>query len=386
MNARFTLDGSDALEKRLADICEQTRKRIEAAVPPGRCPGLSLGGGYGRGEGGVLKTAEGDQPYNDLEFYLFVRGNLLLAERQYGGALHEAAGKLSSEAGLEVEIKMLSSQKLRRSPVSMFYYDLLMGHRWLWGDDSLLAGCEHHRSGARIPLAEATRLLMNRCSGLLFAKERLEHERGDEPFTPADADFVGRNLAKAQLAFGDVVLAVQGQYHWSCRKRHQRLEKLVLDDDAPWLPDVQQEHMAGLEFKLHPYRSTASRATLLNEYARLNELGLKLWLWLEGQRLPRRFSSARDYALSSTNKCPETSAGRNRLVNIKAFGPGSLFRPRASRNPRERLLHALTVLLWEPKSCLEPVVLRKLEQELGASANSYADLVAAYRRLWKRFN
>ena len=47
-----------------------------------------------------------------------------------------------------------------------------------------------------------------------------------------DADFVGRNLAKDQLAFGDVLLTAHGQYHWSCQERHRRLECL----DVPSLP------------------------------------------------------------------------------------------------------------------------------------------------------
>src|SRR3989442_3228826 len=119
----------------------------------------------------------------------------------------------------------------------MFYYDLVTRHHRLWGDEALLAGCDHHRDGGRIPLYEATRLLMNRCSGLLFAKERLQRDR----FTHDDADFVSRNLAKAQLAFGDAVLTVNGQYHWSCRERHQRLMNLSVPDDLPWLAEVRNQ-------------------------------------------------------------------------------------------------------------------------------------------------
>src|SRR5947199_6504474 len=107
----------------------------------------------------------------------------------------------------------------------MFYYDLVSGHRLVHGTDEWLGQCEHHRAAHRIPLHEATRLLMNRCSGLLFAQERLARV----PFSAEDADFVGRNLAKAKLAFGDVVLAMRGQYHWSCRERQKRLKKLAAE-------------------------------------------------------------------------------------------------------------------------------------------------------------
>jgi hypothetical protein len=73
----------------------------------------------------------------------------------------------------------------------MFYYDLVLGGRWWVGDEALFRGCEHHRESKAIPLHEATRLLMNRCSGLLFSADRL----CGRSFGPEDSDFVGRNLA-----------------------------------------------------------------------------------------------------------------------------------------------------------------------------------------------
>src|SRR2546430_11696875 len=66
---------------------------------------------------------------------------------------------------------LFRSAKLRRSGRGMFYYDLVLGHKWIIGEDKLLAGCEHHRQADLIPRWEATRLLMNRCSGLLFRSE-----------------------------------------------------------------------------------------------------------------------------------------------------------------------------------------------------------------------
>ena len=132
-----------------------------------------------------------------------------LNQHRFDTSLHSLAESLSPLAGVEVEFKILTLNKLRRSPPSMFYYDLMMRHRWLVGDESLLAGCAYHCAASRIPLREATRLLMNRCSGLLFAKEQIRRN----PFTSENADFVNRNLAKAQLALDDVLLTVEDSYH-----------------------------------------------------------------------------------------------------------------------------------------------------------------------------
>ena len=86
---RFTVNGSDALEQHLANVCKEVLVGIGRIIPEHKLEGLALGGGYGRGEGGVLKTPLGDQPYNDLEFYVFVRGHPWWHERRYSKALHE---------------------------------------------------------------------------------------------------------------------------------------------------------------------------------------------------------------------------------------------------------------------------------------------------------
>jgi hypothetical protein len=382
MKPRFTIDGSDELEARLAATCNKVLAGLESSIPAPKLEAVLLGGGYGRGEGGVLQTEAGDRPYNDLEFYVCLRGNRWWNETDFGPVLHALSEELSPAAELDVEFKLFSLDQLRCSPVNMFYYDLVMGHQWLLGEESFLRGCEHQREAGQIPLSEATRLLMNRSSGLLFAR----HHLMQKPFTPAHADFTGRNLAKAQLAFGDVVLAAHGQYHWSVRERHARLKKLSTPQELPWLPVVQRHHAAGLEFKLHPRKTAASASDLESQHSELVSLGLKLWLWLENRRLHQSFASARDYASSPEDKCPETKGWRNRLIHLRTFGPTQLLTGKWARYPRERLFHALALLLWEPAALHEPPLVRQLHRELNTRAADFEGLVRAYEKLWRRFH
>lgn len=379
---RFTLDGSAALEAHLAFVCDRVARGVARVIPAARLDGLMLAGGYGRGEGGVLREASGDRPYNDLEFYVVVRGNAWLAERRYRSALRELGDRLAPGAGLEVEFKVITLAKLRRSGPSMFYYDLVSGHRWLLGDDALLAGCEHHRDAGSIPRHEATRLLFNRCSGLLFSAERLRRR----PFGPEEADFVGRNLAKAGLAFGDALLAAAGQYHWSCRERQQRFlgqEHFGGDGSREAL---RRHHAAGVAFKLHPCRSMESREVLARRHAELTNLAWTVWRHLERRRLGREFDRPRAYATDGCHKCPETSRLRNRLVNAQAFGPLAALPVHGGRYPRERLFHALALLLWEEAALTDAPLRRVLQREIHTRATDFAGLVAAYEALWHRFN
>jgi hypothetical protein len=372
---RFTVDGSEALEHRLEALVKKVHHGVLRITGDKALQGLLLGGGYGRGEGGVLRTAQDDLPYNDLEFYVFLRGPLLKNRRKYQHLLNELSEELSHEAGLEVELKVFSLQKLRTSSVSMFFYDLLMGHRWVHGNEELLAGCAHHGAGELIPLHEATRLLMNRCSGLLLSAEYLQRPQ----FAAPESDFVNRNLHKLRLALGDAVLTSHGQYHWTCQERHRRLHLLNLD--LSWYPAVLAEHARGVEFKLHPFQSTASRTELEGDHKVLSDLAQQVWLWLEGKRLVRNFGTPAEYITCKQNKCPETSAFRNLLLNVVYLRRNALAAP--WRHPRQRVLNALTILLWLP---LDATSIPSLQRLLATKSADFPSLIAAYRALWSRVN
>jgi hypothetical protein len=374
---QFTLDGSADLEARLQNICAQVLEEVLSSVQTSHLQGLVLGGGYGRGEGGVLQTPAGDMPYNDLEFYVFIAGNRLWNERKYGYDLLHLAQRLSDTHRLHIEFKIDSLRRFRNSPVTMFSYDLVSRHRILHGRPPLFAGCERHLDSEALPPAEASRLLLNRFSGLLLVKEILAAGW----VSPEEADFSRRNLAKAQLALGDAVLAHVGRYHWSCLERRRRLE--ALNDTFPRLAEIRAHHSAGVEFKLHPCQSRESWAQLSKSHKAICILAQELWLWLESRRLRRGFSTAREYALSPLRKWPATPAWRNWLLTLRTFGAKALFARSALHYPRERLFNALPLLLWEPGS--EAQALIRLQQQLHTGAADWFGLVGAYKKVWSSY-
>lgn len=290
---RFTLDGSGELQRRLAELCRQICLAVLRIVTPPKLEALVLGGGYGRGQGGVLKTETGDAPYNDLEFYVFLGGNHLLNALKYRQSFHQLGESLSPEANLHVEFKLDSIEKLRRGPVSIFSYDLVSGQRIIFGSKTIFLGCERHLNSTRIPAAEATRLLLNRCSGLLLAKELLMKSS----LTEVESDFVGRNLAKAKLALGDALLVTHGKYHWDCLERNRRLHQLNSQAFPAFFQEALEYHAAGVQFKLHPIRVAKLIEDFRKEHFQVTELALQEWLWIENQRLHESFSTLRDTPL-----------------------------------------------------------------------------------------
>ena len=379
---RFTLDGSAALEKRLAILCEAAARGVQFLVPADKLEALVLGGGYGRGQGGVLRDGTGEHAYNDLEFYVFIRGDARLNEHRFHEPLARLGANLLPQLELHVEFKVYSTNKLRGQPVTMFTYDLAAGHHMIVSDETVFSGCEHHLAAHEIPLYEATRLLFNRCTGLLFAMAKLRKPA----FSDEDADFVGRNIAKAQLALGDVVLTVFGQYHWSVLERRDRLAKMSPRGPLPWLGDVQRHHAIGAEFKLHPQRTQSSNVTLNGIHGEVSALAREVWLWLENRRLGAQFKSTHEYAFSSANKCSETSGAKNILLNLTTFGGSALFGRGVSRYPRERALCALPLLLWPVDGAQNGEVERHLRRQLLTNATKWEDILAAYTRIWQRFS
>lgn len=375
---RFTRDGDDALERHLGTTCARIAAGLRGLIPAGRLEAVLLGGGYGRGEGGVLHTPEGDLPYNDAEFYVFLRGDRRVNERRFGRALHVFGEILTPQAGVEVEFRVSSLGELAADDVTMYSYDLVSGHRWLIGDEPKLGRCDHHRDARRIPLSEATRLLMNRCTGLLLAQERL----GRQPFTPADADFVARNIAKAQLAAGDAVLTALGGYHWQVEERHARLMQIAGAHLGGWAGPLCAAHATAVEFKLHPTRSSERRPDLALRHALVSKLCRDVWLWLEGRRLNAGFEALAQYVDPRIEKWPELAGRRAVLANARVFGARAL----GPRHPRERLLNTLPLLLWDPRALTVPATLRHLQRELRTTAGDFAGLLAAYRQIWEKVN
>jgi hypothetical protein len=381
MSDRFTIDGTQGLEAYLRRICETVRREVSAIVPKKKLAAIVLGGGYGRGEGGVLETEAGEEPYNDLEFYVFLNGNRLWHDHQFGKALHCLGHRLSSDAGLSIEFKIDCADRWRSGPVSMFSYDLVSGHRVVSGDEAVFFGCEHHHDGDAIPLAEASRLLFNRCAGLLLVREIL---RKTVP-TDEDADFAVRNAAKVQLALGDVVLTVFGKYHWSVLERERRLAEFIPVEAPGWLSEVRSQYAQGVAFKLHPQRATKLEATFESEYLRLVDLAREVWLWLESRRLNEKFLTACDYALGAMDKWPGTAAWRNFCLTVKTFGPKAAVASYSRRYPRARLFNALTLLLWNSDCVAQAPFLDRLQRELHTNAADWQELVTVFKRVWPAY-
>jgi hypothetical protein len=237
----------------------------------------------------------------------------------------------------------------------------------------------HHLVAEQIPLAEATRLLMNRGAGLLLAREKL----AAGSLSPDDADFVNRNIAKAELACGDAVLTAYGRYYWSCGERHVRLVRLAELNPDSWYDALLRHHAAGAAFKLHPSPRPPARHILLARHAEVTELMRHCWLWCERRRLGRTFATVRDYAADPADKLPGTAGPRNVLQNLRMDGFRPHLRPRPWRHPRQRAFNALALLLWDDEAPSMAATRAQLQGELHSGGSSFAEFLRDYKTVWR---
>src|SRR5262249_56985607 len=142
------------------------------------------------------------------------------------------------------------------------------------------------------------------------------------------------------LALGDALLAADGSYHWDCRERAHRLQLMDSKEFGQVLPRALIQHAEGVQFKLHPIRTSKPIEEFRFEHRKLTELALGEWLCIENRRLKANFSTLREYSLSNIDKCADSVLWRNLLLNLRTFGAGATLDPNSPRYPRQRLLRA----------------------------------------------
>ena len=243
---------------------------IEALAVPG-LKGVVLGGGYGRGEGGVRFAADGRADLsNDLDFYVVAEEGSSGADiAAIGLALAPVAGKWSARLGVSVDFSPAKTPwRIRHDQERLMVQELLRGFFDVAGEpgERMFEGVARLEPG-KLPWTEAARLLMNRGAGLVLA---LEPERF------GGGDFAARNIAKCVLGAGDARLVARGLYRWRAVERAEALGEPL--------------YGAALEWKFRP----VDRAVCGWEEARDAWLGALDEVRLAGGRMrPRAYCAAR---------------------------------------------------------------------------------------------
>ncbi|MDD5596613.1 MAG: hypothetical protein PHV82_01630 [Victivallaceae bacterium] len=343
--SRYTLNGDAAFDEMLDGYLAAIAEAVKMSGFARSIAAIVLGGGYGRGEGGVLVDVNGEKKlYNDLDFFVITENVSFWERRRIDRFLAAVGKKFSREIGVELDFGRAKTLKqLSRMPLTMMWQELKEGHQVVYGSKDIMR-CLPDYELRDLPRTEGLQLLLNRGAGLLLAKEALE-KGGD---SPDELDFIGRNLYKTVLACGDIFLLVQKQYCLSLPERLALLKAHAGKKADPYDVDLYEK---ATDFKLSP------RICPMPELLELLDAAMNLY-----EKTCRYFFSI-CYGLALNNlqeldnafeeKDP-FSKDRRPAAAMKDFAFNFIFMRRfgwryvfSGQNPRLGLLRVLLGLLFE---------------------------------------
>jgi hypothetical protein len=285
--------------------------------------GIYLGGGYGRGEGGLRFDGASWLPENDYDFVVVLSGGPLAVRRWRKRTESELIPFLDSLVTLEVEVGVLAAWNLALRPATQLLYDLRRGHRCLGGDPSLLFRLPDWRPECLHP-AEGLRLLVNRGCLLLIATSQLD----TEIVSLQSRELVDRYLRKSRLAVGDAWLLRGGSHDHLLGERARRVAAARSGFDFPggelWRDDHALAARQRLEGIVDPPGSSELRADLLQlaprygralaAYARDPRLKRGPRTWTRRRRKERALALGLATALSESRALVDLQQAALRLL------------------------------------------------------------------------
>ena len=206
-----------SIEEALRAIGEE----LEAARIP-MLAGVVLGGGYGRGEGGVIDG----RLSNDLDFYVVTCEGASAADiAAISGMLEPISKKWTARLGVDVDFcPPKTPWRLKHDEKRVMIQELVHGYVDVAGNkgEELFKHIERREPSA-FPWDEAARLLANRGAGLLLAQEKTR-----------SANFTARNINKAVLGAGDARLIARHAYEWAAKDRARALGDALYSKALEW--------------------------------------------------------------------------------------------------------------------------------------------------------
>ena len=339
---RFTVDGSDELEERIARDMATVCGRVSEVVPAEELTALVLGGGYGRGEGGVFDVGGEERVYNDYDFFVVVPYESRRRRRHLSALLQGVKESVEPGCGIHVDFSPpMPQSSLGRLPYELMFMEAKYGHHVVMGPPDVFSALPAY-DAEHPPLEECARLFMNRGIGLLLARMTLG-QRGT--LNTEDHEFVVRNIYKAMMAMGDSVLFLAGDYSPSYVERRHRFSAQPLDG-VPEAERLREAYEASLDFKMRPRHEIPSGKSLDEWHREVVTLYLQVYLWFERSRLGMADLDWKAYEGLPTRfpgtALPERlkNAARNARHARPAGGEWML-------HPRDRILKRLPRLLGE---------------------------------------
>ena len=222
---RYVAGEAPAMDRLVEETIRDVGAEVAALAVP-RLQGVVLGGGYGRGEGGVFDLPDGSQRLsNDLDFFAVTEKGVSAQDiRGIVDALAPVSEKWTAKLEIDVDFVVRTPWRMRHDQERVMIQELMHGYFDVVGKtgEEMFVEIER-RPPSAFPWSEAARLLMNRGVGLVLAAEP---ER--------DNTFIVRNINKCVLGAGDARLIARGAYAWRVEDRAAALGEELYSAAVGW--------------------------------------------------------------------------------------------------------------------------------------------------------
>ena len=240
----FTVTGNLHLDYHIHHDMHHIANEVRTHCDEQQIDCLALGGGYGRGEGGVREIGGEQRPYNDYDLVLI---HHCPNQHKLEHILEKIHQQESARCGLHVDITPIHRDRVPHLPPALTWYEFGRGHRVIWGDERALRPLQLRKLSG-VHHSEWGRLLVNRGMGLWFAQT--VRNTGTCPVLDGEdpTAFITRQIMKAWLAYGDCQLADAGLYNHHVLMRQSVFEANFSLNKQWWAA----AYRAAIAFKLNP--------------------------------------------------------------------------------------------------------------------------------------
>ena len=245
MKSKYTFAYNPQIEILLDSFIATLTKKISESSVANYIEFVVLGGGYGRGEGGILQTENSSKLYNDLDFFVLAYNDVSDSQLSEVDFFFSTLSK-ELEKLVEIDVDFSKAVKVVYAAEHldiMAWKEMALGANVIFGDKQKFGEIFISKANNKsIVASEMMKLAMNRISGLVFAFENLQTS---QTLTNTDNDFIARNINKAILATGDIYLASNNTLPLLVAERLSLIEKLGKTQIA-------QNYKLAVEFKAFP--------------------------------------------------------------------------------------------------------------------------------------
>lgn len=314
----YTAWGDPHIDRHVQGLLDRVVQAVRAEMGAD-LTAMVLAGGFGRGEGGVLRQPGGRlHVVNDFDIELVYPEPLgrlaskLRVQWRHRRRLAALAEQLATEFGMkQVDLTLRGESSLAVREPRLADFDAYHGHRLLWGDADPLAR-QRAFAPSEISPFEGTWLLRNRGIGLVLARLYLDLPGA---LRPEHRENFYIELNKSVLAAGDALWILSGRYHVSYARRKDSFAELAALG-YPGYDTLRRLYDQAAEYKLRPVVDQYPGQPPMALWQQVAALHVDFFLWHEGRRLGRRIASLgdwSDWSLTQPRPRDPTGALRRRL-------------------------------------------------------------------------